>query len=131
MELFLKAVAGIFVTLVLCLTLDRHSKDLSLLLSTAVCVMVIAAAVSFFRPVFDFFEKLRDIGKLDNDLIRVLLKSAGVGMMTEISASICADGGNGALGKSVRILGTGLILLLSVPVFERLLELIENILVMV
>ena len=131
MDIFLKAAAGILITVVLTLSLERQSKDMASLLSIAVCVMVVAAAAAYLRPVLDFFEKLDSVGKLDPAMMRILLKVVGVGILAEITAMICTDSGNSALGRSIRILGVGVILVLSLPLFESLLELIGNILVMI
>ena len=131
MDIFLKAAAGILITVVLTLSLERQSKDMASLLSIAVCVMVVAAAAAYLRPVLDFFDKLDSVGKLDPAMMRILLKVVGVGILAEITAMICTDSGNSALGRSIRILGVGVILVLSLPLFESLLELIGNILVMI
>ena len=131
MDIFLKAAAGILITVVLTLSLERQSKDMASLLSIAVCVMVVAAAAAYLRPVLDFFDKLDSVGKLDPAMMRILLRVVGVGILAEITAMICTDSGNSALGRSIRILGVGVILVLSLPLFESLLELIGNILVMI
>lgn len=131
MQLFLKVAAAILITVVLCLTLEKQSKDLAFLLSIVVCVMTVTAAVSLLKPILEFFEKLGSTGKLDPEMIRILLKAVGVGILSEITSMLCADSGNSALGRSIRILGVGLILVLALPLFECLLELIGSILVMV
>lgn len=131
MDVFLKATAGVLITLVLYLVLSKQSKDLAILLSMAVCCMTVVAAVSYFQPVINFFERLQTEGKLNADMMRILLKSVGVGMLAELASMICTDGGNSALGKAIKVLGTAVILWMSIPLFNKLLELIEDILVMV
>ena len=130
MEIYLKATAGVLITVILCLALDKQSRELSFLLILTVCCMVVGVAVTYFKPVFQFFEKLQTVGKLNTDMMRVLLKAMGIGMLAEITAMICSDAGNSALGKSIKLVATGVILCISIPLFERLLELIEDILVM-
>ena len=131
MEMFLKTAAGVLIAVVLCLALERQSKDLSSLLVLAVCAMVTVAALSFLQPVLTFFGELETVGKLDPELMRILLKATGMGLLGEITGSVCADAGYSALGKSVKLLTAGVILCLAVPLFQRLLELIGDILVMI
>ena len=131
MDIFLKAAAGALVTVILCLTLAKQSKDMALLLTITVCSMVIVSAVSCFRPLLDFFDKLQIMGELNSDMMQILLKSVGIGILAEITAMICTDGGNGALAKAIKLLSTAVVLLLAIPLFENMLELIEDILVMV
>ena len=63
MELFLKATAGVLLTVILVLVVGSRSKELSLLLTLAVCCMVACATGEFIRPVIDFLENLQQIGQ--------------------------------------------------------------------
>ncbi len=128
MELFLKASGGILVGVILWLCLHKYGKDISLLLTVAVCCMVMLAAVTYLRPVLDFFHKLQSIGNLNSDFVEIVLKIVGISLLTEICSMICKDAGNESMGKTLQILSTGMVLWLSLPVFEKLLSLIDTIL---
>lgn len=131
MDVFLKAAAGVLIAVVLCLTLSKQSKDVSLLLAMAVCCMVIAAAVTHLAPVIDFFEKLQSIGNLNSDMLRILFKAVGMGLLAEVASLICSDAGNAALGNALKLLASAVILWISLPLFESLIGLVEDILVMI
>ena len=128
MNLFLKAAAGVIVAVVLCITLSKSGKDISLLLSLAVCCMVLVAGISYLETVFGFFDKLQTVGNLDKDSITIVFKATGIGMLAEITNLICIDAGYSSLGKSIKVLSTGVILWLSIPLFESLLDLLDTIL---
>ena len=128
MGVFLKAVAGILTALILWLSLDKHGKDFSILLTLAVCAMIITVAMSFLQPVVDFINKIQAIGNLDNDLLAVILKVVGIGLIAEINALICKDAGNESMGKALQILASVVIVWMSIPVFEKLLSLLDNLL---
>ena len=125
---FLKATAGILTALILWLSLHKHTKDLSVLLTMVVCAMVIIAAIGFFRPVFDFISKIQKIGNVDNDLLTIILKVVGIGLITEFSSLICKDAGNESMGKALQVLSSAVVLWMSLPVFEKLLSLLDKIL---
>ena len=72
--------------------------------------------------------QLCSMAALDGELLGTLFKAAGIGMMTQIGAVVCEDAGNGAAGKGIQLLGTAVILWLSIPMFTSLLDLIERIL---
>jgi hypothetical protein len=78
--------------------------------------------------VLDFFAQLQSLIGLDNDLLNVLLKAVGVGLIGEIAGLICADGGQAALGKAVQILTSGIILWVSLPLYSQILKLVEELL---
>lgn len=125
MDIFLKLIAAILVAVILTLTLSKQGADISLLLTVAVCCMVITAALSYFQPVFAFAHRLIDIGNLNTELLDVVMKVVGIGMISQIATLICADSGNQAMGKAVQIMTIAVILCLSIPVLEQMLTLIE------
>ena len=128
MNVFLKAIAGVFISLILWLCLEKSEKNISLLLTLAACVLLLASAVSLLNPVITFVEKLRQVGELNKEYIKVILKVVGVGLISEISALICKDAGNESLGKALQIMSAVIVLLLSIHIFEKLLELLNDIL---
>lgn len=108
--------------------LSKRDKDIALLLTMLVCAMVAITAVYFLEPVIDFVEQLRTMAELDNQMLEIMLKTVGIGLLAEIVGHICTDAGNGALAKVVQLLTTAVILWLALPLFSGLLELLENIL---
>ena len=128
MELYLQAYAAALLAVIACLTLGKQGKETGILLSVAVCCMICLAAVHYLEPVMEFAEQLEAAGNLDSGSIKILIKAAGIGFISEIASLICTDAGNSALGKSMQILGGGVILWLSLPLFRSLLELLEQIL---
>ena len=127
MERFLQVTAGVLLTVVLGIALGKGSKDITLVLSMVVCCMVLTAAFAYLEPVIDFLKELQTLGQLDSTLSGVVLKAVGIGLIAEIAILICSDSGNAALGKALQIMGTAVILWLSIPVFTGLFELIRQI----
>lgn len=128
MEQFLQAAAAVLLAVILSLALGKQGKDMAVLLSIAVCCMVIAIAVRYLEPVMDFLEQLEALGELNGEMVGCLFKVVGIGILTEIAAMVCADAGNGSLGKALQLLGAAVILWLSIPVFRALIDLIQGIL---
>lgn len=128
MDVFFKTVAGVLITVILFLAVSKNSRDISTLITIAGCCAVFVVSIGFFRPVIEFIQKLKGLVGLDNDLVSIILKAVGIGIITEITVMICSDSGNGSLGKSLQILSSGVILWMSIPVFNQLLELLDQIL---
>ncbi len=125
---FVKAAAIALITVILGLVLAKQNKDISILLTMAVCAVVVILAMGYLHPVIDFLRKLKLLGELDSELFSVLLKAVGIGLLSEITGLICADAGSGALGKTLQLLSTAVIIWISLPLFNSLLDLIEKIL---
>ena len=128
MELFFKAVAAAMVIAVLVLALSKQGKDFGLLLSMAGCVLLGLLLFQFLEPVLDFLGYLQTLGDLNGEILSVLLKIVGVGLVSEIAAMICTDAGNASLGKTLQILGSAVILMISIPIFQMLMDLLTQIL---
>ena len=128
MELFWKAAAATLLAVILCLCLSGQHKEMAVLLSLAACAMIAAIAVEYLEPVVEFLRSLRVIGQLDEDMVGIMLKAVGIGLVAELANLICSDAGNAALGRALQILAGGIVLWLSLPLFQRLMELLQTLL---
>lgn len=128
MALFWKAAAGVMISVVLVLVIEKNEKDLALLLTMAAFIMTVIAAFALLEPVVGFLKQLEELSNMKSDILGTLLKVVGIGLITEIAAVICQDSGKSSLARGMQLLGSALILSLSIPVFETLLELIQTIL---
>ena len=126
MELYFKGAAGILLAAVLGLALQKQEKDLSAVLTAAVIAMAAVLMLRLLEPVLELLRQLEQVGNLRSDALELLLKAAGLGLTTEVAGLVCADAGNAALAKMLRLLGTAAILCLSVPMFTALLECITE-----
>lgn len=131
MDFFLKVTAIILMTSVLSLVLTKQSADISMTLIVTVCCVVITAALSYIQPIWNFLLRLVEIGGIRSELLEILLKVVGIGMISQITELVCADSGNKSLGKSLQILTSALILCLSIPILDEMVSLIESLLRMI
>lgn len=112
----------------LCATVSNRAKEIGSVLSMAVCVMILLSGARYLSPIMDFISQLRQIGNLSGDMIGILVKIVGIGMISEITCLICSDSGNGSLGKAVQIVTTVVTVWLAMPIYNALLDLIRRIL---
>ena len=92
------------------------------------CCLILLGLVAYLKPILDLIHQLRDIGNLENSFLSILFKAAGVGLIVEICSLLCADLGNSALGKTLQISASAIILWLSLPLFSELLSVLMDIL---
>ena len=128
MSTFIKAAAIILITVIFTLVLPKNAKEFQVVLSLGACALVVTAIYSFLEPVVDLIESLTAKANLDGDMIRILLKATGIGLLSEYVTLICQDTGNSALGKMLQVLSSAVILWLSLPLITSLIDLIGNIL---
>lgn len=128
MDLFIKTAAGIFFAMILIVTLSKQAKDMATILSIGVCCMVGLVAFHYLAPVVSFLQTLQDKTGLDGAFFQILMKAVGIALLGETASLICADAGNSSLGKVIQVLSSAVILWLSLPLLEKLLDLVDGVL---
>ena len=126
--IFIKAVGCILIALILCVILSKQGKDFSVIISVVACCVVLSGAIILLEPVIAFIWRIRDLGDIETSHITVIMKAVGIGLVSQIASLICNDAGYTSLSKALQILTAAVILCLSVPLFQELLQLIDSIL---
>ena len=125
---YLRFAAAALIGLILVLVVGRQSRDLGMLLSLAVCVLLALGAMEFLEPVLELLNELKRLGELDGGAVGILLRCAGIGMISELAGLLCADAGEGAMGKALQICANAAILWLSLPLLRQVLTMIGEVL---
>ena len=128
MDIFIKATAVTLIVSLLYQMVSGRNKEIGTLLLVLGCCIILMSAISYIEPVFAFVEKLQTIGNLNNEMLVILLKSVGIGLLAEIAVLVCNDMGNASVAKTLQILATAVILWISLPMLNSLLDLIGKIL---
>lgn len=127
MDIFIKASALALIVSVLYQIVSGRNKEIALLMVVLGCAMILLVAISYMEPVFAFILKLQSYGNLNSEMLEILLKSVGIGLLAEISVLVCNDMGNSSMGKALQLLATAVILWLALPMLNSLLDLIGKI----
>ena len=127
MNLFWKSAAFALAATIANLSIDKGETDIALLLSVFACAAVAGSAFLLLEPVLEFLLSLGDFGQIPEQFIGVLMKILGIGILSELSQSICADSGNASLGKALQLAATAVTMYISLPLFRWFLELIQEI----
>lgn len=128
MNYFLQAAALAIIGAVLALVLQKQSKELSILLVLACGICIYFLAAHFLEPVIDFVLELQLMGNLDGEMVRLLLKATGIGILAEVSGTICEDAGEATLGKMVRLSGSCAAMYLALPMLTAVMEMVKKLL---
>ena len=128
MTIYFKTSALILVSLVIYLILTKQNRDVSTMFSIAVCCVITLVALAYLEPIISFLKDLRAVGDLDTAFTDVLFQALGIGILSELIEMICIDAGNSALAKSFHFLSVILIIWISLPIFNGVFELIEDVL---
>lgn len=128
MDIFIRFVALTLTCLIVYLVLVKQNKDYSMLLTIAAVCMILTACMTYLQNFINFFARLESVGNLNTELTGTLFQAAGIGILSEICAMVCNDSGNSSLAKVIQLVATVLILYISLPLFNGVLDIVSGIL---
>ena len=128
MDTALKLTALALTAALLALVVKKQSPELALTLTLCACALGAGLLLNGLKPLLDLARTLAKRADLDGTLTAPLWKCLGLGLLTELASSVCADAGQSALAKLVELGGGLLCIVVSLPLLQAVLALIENLL---
>ena len=126
-DLFQVAVFCLIAT-VLAIMLRQYRPEYAVFVSLACSVLAVVYLLQGIAQVMEELEGLLENAAIPKDLIQVVVKCLGVCVLTELAGQTCRDAGEQAIGAKVELAGKVTLVLVSLPLFERLLQLAERLL---
>ncbi|MDE6087457.1 MAG: hypothetical protein K2G25_03640 [Oscillospiraceae bacterium] len=105
---------------ILILILKQYHKAQGVLLSIAMCSMVLLAILPEVRQIFETAENIYSQSSLHLSYFTVLCKAVGISYLTQLGIDICKDCGEQALSTVVELCGRVFLILLALPLFVTL-----------
>lgn len=118
----LKLCGLVILSAVLLLLLREMGGKLAPLGAATAGVMLLLLLIERYREVFRFLLELSG-GELLSSVLSFSLRVLGLALLTEITAGICRDLGEGGLATKLEWCGRAEILVVSLPTLSRILEL--------
>ena len=127
-EVLVGSVGLLLCAAMLATVLRGQRPELALCLSLAAGVLVVVLIVGQLAPLASAIRRMLQGGDFSDDWLEVVLKAAGVCLVTQLTADTCKDAGETALAGKAELVGRVLLLLLAVPLFEQILTLVTGVL---
>lgn len=110
------------------LILKQTKKEYAYVLSLLVCSGIFIWLMQGLSEILDYFLRLISFSQISAVYLEVLIKVLGVGYLTQFAVTLCKDAGESAIAAKVELAGKVAVLLLSLPVFEYVLDLFGQLL---
>ncbi|MBE6888918.1 MAG: stage III sporulation protein AC/AD protein family [Ruminococcaceae bacterium] len=121
------AIAGIgILSAVLCVIVRQYKPEMALGISTACGILILTAAITMLAPSVSAIAELTEAAGLDEGYAAILLKALAVCYITQLAADCCRDAGESAIAGKIELAGKSAIVVISLPVFASLAELVTN-----
>lgn len=109
---------------VLYLLLKRYKPELCPLCEISAVIALFFLLMPEIKQLKGLISELVGTAGVSAEYLAVILKVIGLALITEISADMCRDSGQSALGTKIEFFGTVSVLVTAVPLFKALLQLI-------
>ena len=109
---------------ILALVLKQYQKAYGMLLSLGICVVMLMMLLPHIERIFRTAGNIYEQSQLDASYFHLLCKAVGITYLTQLGTDICRDCGENAIGTAVELCGRILLVLLSLPLFLTLTEMI-------
>ena len=106
----------------LSLVLRQYRPEYAVLVSLGCSVVVLLWVITGVAQVMDELNSLLENSLLSRELVQVVMKCLGVCILTELAAQTCRDAGENAIAAKAELAGKVTLVLVSLPLFQRLLQ---------
>jgi len=110
------------IAVVLGVILRSQGSVLSRYSSESAAVIILSIVVLSLEPLINLLKKAFDGNILNVDLLPIVLKTAAIAIICQITSDICKDHGENTLVNAVEFAGNASIIIMSLPVLKALLS---------
>ena len=107
--------------------LRTQRPELAVCLSLLAGALVVGILLRQLSPLVTALRRMTALGGVGENDLGVVLRGAGICLVTQLAADTCRDAGDTALAGKAELTGRILLLLLAVPLYERILTLIVGV----
>lgn len=127
MEIVSVALIGI-AAMILCNCCKEYASWYSIIICMAAGLCIMFFMAEKIASVISFILEIVSIVNIKSQYIEILCKMTGITYITEFAVNICKDGGYSSIGGQIENFGKIVVLYLSIPVLQALVELIQSLL---
>ena len=122
-QICMLAVAGVTAITVI----KKWNSDFLPLLRIALTLLLTTAVLAWISPLIAYLRQLTELSGIA-DSAEILLKALGIAWLTQCCADVCRESGEGGAANGVELAGKVELLLLALPLINRVLEVVGELL---
>ena len=106
--------------------LQSVNKELALLATIVAGIVILMSVVNLLYELFGIYENIANVGGIDGNLLKLIIKITIVCYIVEFAVGIIEDFGLKSLADKVSLAGKIIVVLLATPVINSIIGLIKN-----
>lgn len=127
MEVFKVVIIGVVCTIVI-VYLKNVNSDFVMPVTICSGILILCLTLSYVNDFIDLFKTIAENSGLDSSIFKIILKIVAISYLVEFSATLIEDFGLKSLADKVVFAGKILILTMSAPIIESLINVVSNLL---
>ena len=123
-----KIIGIAFVAIIIVVILKQYRPEFAIYASILAGVLILTLVSDTLFGIIDMIKNIANKTTINSNFLVILIKITGIAILTEFAVSICKDSGETAIASKVDIGGKVLIISLSIPIINALIDTVVKIL---
>lgn len=115
------------ISLIIIVILKQYKPDFVIYVSIIAGAIILLLVMDKLNGIINLLTSIQNKANMNNQFLVILLKITGITFLIEYASSICKDAGESAIATKIDLGGKVLIIAISIPIIQALLELIIKI----
>lgn len=124
----IKVAAAAVAAAVCAMVVRKQVPELGLVLAACAGAVILLYCSEAFRAVMALMDKLMEAGGISPQVVEPVIKTAGIAIVTKLSADFCRDAKEGGLASAVELAGMALALVTVLPLMAAVVETLAGLL---
>ncbi|MDR0739052.1 MAG: stage III sporulation protein AD [Oscillospiraceae bacterium] len=113
---------------IFCVVLKRERPEYAFILSIISGIFILLHMIPKVTSVVECLKNLMSTANLSTDYMNILFKCLGICIVAQLSSDSCRDSGQTSLASKVELVGKIMVIIVSLPLFESVIDMAKNLL---
>lgn len=124
----IKIIGIAFIAVIIIVILKQYRPEFAIYASIIAGVLILTLASGTLSGIIDMINSISSKTNINSEFLVILIKITGIAILTEFAVSICKDSGESAIASKVDIGGKIIIISMSIPIINALIDTVVKIL---
>ena len=124
----IKIIGIAFIAVIVIVILKQYRPEFAIYASIIAGVLILSLASGTLSGIINMIKSISSKTNINSEFLVILIKITGIAILTEFAVSICKDSGESAIASKVDIGGKIIIISMSIPIINALIDTVVKIL---
>ena len=124
----IKIIGISLIAIIIAVIIKQYKPEFAVYISIATGVIILLICTNYMANIINLVETLASKVNINTQFIKILIKITGIAILTEFAVSICKDSGETAIASKTEIGGKIIIISMSMPIIEALINTVIKVL---